>query len=218
MFDWPSALKEIKEMERNGVPSSWFIEICQIIDPDHPRQANRVVFKKDDKIGYLTLLQYAQRFGMQCGVRNVNLMDYKLINGLPVSNNEDEIIVTFDKEGKAALVLDEMDHGKTGRMLGIPDCCVDSFVDLAPYGIDEYDVRWRQGAIDDAIARNRFDFHWAYNPKKSFMRFVPCKFDCENAYNAIKEYLPPSHPTLTPWYESMEIQGHTFNFTLDTLT
>lgn len=217
MFDWPQAIQEIYEMERNGVPLSFFIEICEIADPDHPRQANRLVLKRDDDIGFATLVQYAYRYKLCVGIRNVNLLDHTVERGLPVSNRSDEIIVLFDRDGDAAMVLDTNDHSALGRILGIPECCISRFEDLTPSGVDENDVLWRQAAIDDAIERNVFTFHWAFNPVRAFIRFIPCTFDCPHALKAIENYIPPFHPLWTPVYESMEIQGHTFNFTLDTL-
>ena len=217
MFDWTTAISNIAKMERNGVPFSYFIELCEIADPDHPRQANRLVLKKSDQVMFRTLCEYAQQFNLCVGLRDVNLLDHKLIYGLPVSNNEDEIIVLFDKRGEAAIALDQNDHELLGNMLGLPACCVESFVDLTPQGIDENNVLWRQAAIDDAIERNKFTFHWAFNPVHAFIRFIPCRFDCPLAFKAIENYIPPSHPLMTPVYEFMDIQGHTFHFTLDTL-
>ena len=115
------------------------------------------------------------------------------------------------------MTLDTNDHAALVRLLGIPECCVSRFEDLTPGGVDENDVLWRQAAITDAIERNVFDFHWAFNPVRAFIRFIPCTFDCPHAFKAIERYIPPSHPLMSPVYESMIIQNHMFNFTLDTL-
>ena len=179
------------------IPSVHFTELDEIVG-EHPRRASLAYLNVDDSDGFAALMQHATSLGLHMTLRSYESM----------------VVMTFgdienlDRLNKA---MDQADHGEVGFLLGVPACCRAQFVDLTP--IPEDEDLWVQSAINSAVRRNKFTYHWAFNPRYSFLRFYPCRFDCPNAFEVSKSYF---RDELTV-HETVRIQGHTFHFNLDTL-